>query len=273
MVLGIFLVFLLLPGKSNELIDIHNTSDGTENGTYNENDIIKTLDIGDDATILNSEFDLSVEGFLKNIVLDKIPPAILLDNSVFSGINSFFISLSLFEKYGLSYRTIKISYCPDSIVDIDSSNYICLFDGPSTKTLENKYGEYLNNIKIENQSNNYNFSFILDSTIGNIAINGLKVEIYDYAGNGIIYYNDIPFTIIQDSNFIPVEITFSNISPENLYVSQTEVGKCLVSVYNPEFNKSLWGSKIVANLTNDSVGSIVTSTIQLSKLNPEDSRY
>ncbi len=273
MVLGIFLVFLLLLGLANESIDIHNTSDGTENGEYNENDIIKTLNIGDDATILNSEFNLNVEGFLKNIVLDKIPPAILLDNSTFSGINSFLISLSLFEKYGISYRTIKISYCPDSIIDINSSNYICLFDGPSTKILENNYGEYLSNIKIKKQSNNYDFSFILDSTIGNIAINGLKIEIYDYAGNGIIYYNDMPFSIIKDINFIPVVITFSDITPENLYVSQTEVGKCLVSVYNPEFNKLLWGSNIVANLTNDSVGSIISSTIQLSKLNPEDSRY
>lgn len=244
-----------ITGINNETTEIHNTSDNTENGSYDENDIITTINAGDEATLLNSEFNLNVEGFLKNIVLDKIPPELLNDNSTYAGINSYLISLNLFEKYGISYRTIKISYCPDIIVNPDTSTYIAIYDGPSTKELSNKYGEFLNNLKIEKNTNNYNLSFLLESTIGHISQNGLKIEIYDYAGNGLIYFNDNSFFTVKKIDFIPVEISFSNIEPPNMFVTPTEIGKCKVSVYNPEYNNSLWGSRIVARLLSDSVRS------------------
>jgi len=40
-----------------------------------------------------------------------------------------------------------------------------------------------------------------------------------------------------------------------MFVTPTEIGKCKVSVYNPEYNTSLWGSRIVARLLSDSVRS------------------
>lgn len=227
---------------------------------------------GDDATILNSEQNILVEAFLKNVVLDKIPPAILLDNSTYVGTNSYQINLSLFEKYGISYRTIKISYCSNLVVDPDTANYTYIFDGTSITKLPTSYGKYLNSLNITRNNSNYNLSFLLDSTIGHIAKNGLKIEIYDYAGNGIIYYNDKEFFTIDTVDFIPVEISFSNIEPKSMYVSSTEVGKCKVTIYNPEYNQSLWGSNIIAKLTSNSVGTIVEDTIQLTKANSDDSR-
>jgi hypothetical protein len=259
-----------ITGQSSEKIDIHNTSDGTENGTYSD-EIIDTLNIGDDATVLNAESELTVEAFLKNIIVDKIPPSIISENNTYVGINAYSINLSLFEKYGISYRTIRISYCSDLVINPDTAIYTCIFDGTSTKELKTEYGKYISSFNLERNNSNYTLSFLLDNTIGYIAQNGLKIEIYDYAGNGIIFYNDKSFFTIKTIDFIPVEISFSNIEPTSMYVTSTEVGKCKVTIYNPEYNKSLWGSNIIARLTSDSVGTIIKDTMQLTKLNSNDS--
>ena len=91
----------------------------------------------------------------------------------------------------------------------------------------------------------------------------ISLIVWDLAGNYTVYSFKKPFNSIgiEDLNgLVPVNITFTNIEPQNYYLEDGIEGKILTNVFNP--NEILWEFPNVAGLLEDSIGQIDLSSYE-----------